>query len=251
MYDAILIDDESKLLEVLKIKINKFCPEIKILDTAANVSKAYEKIMLLKPKLIFLDIAMPGESGFDLLQKFDTIDFEIIFVTGFNEFALDALKVSAVDYVLKPIQTESLISAVSKAKERIDNRSKIAKYEILKHNLNHIGDQATKVAIPGANSYEFVKIADIIRCEGWQKYTKIILSNGSVIVSSYNIGVFRDMLDNYDFFSTHKSHLINNNHISKYTKDGTLQLSDGSTVPVARRRKDEFMATVVKYISLF
>jgi len=249
MYETIIIDDEGKLRDVLKIKLNTHCPELKILDQASNAQEAFEKIKLHKPKLIFLDIAMPGESGFDLLNRFEYIDFEIIFVTGFNEYALDALKVSAVDYVLKPVQTESLINAVNKAKKRIDNRTKIAKYDILKHNLNNLGDQSTKIAIPGSNAYEFIKVEDIIRCEGWQKYTKIHLQSGDVIVSSYNLGVFRDMLESYDFYSSHKSHLVNKNHIVRYMKDGTIIMSDGSNAPVARRRKDDFMASVVKYLS--
>ena len=251
MYQALIIDDETKLREVLKIKLNQYCPEIEVLDQASNVEEAFSKINLLKPQLIFLDISMPLESGFDLINKFDSINFEIIFVTGFNEYALDALKVSAVDYILKPVQTASLINAVNKAKVRIDERSKVAKYEVLKHNLHHIGDQNTKIAIPGSHAYEFVKIENIIRCEGWQKYTKIHLTSGDVIVSSYNIGVFRDMLENYDFFSTHKSHLINKNHITRYLKDGTVVMSDGSNAPVARRKKEEFMDQVVKYLAAF
>ncbi|MDF1699423.1 MAG: LytTR family DNA-binding domain-containing protein [Saprospiraceae bacterium] len=251
MYKALIVDDEEKLREVLNIKLNQFCPEIQVMDQASNAEEAFTKINLIRPQLIFLDISMPIESGFDLINKFDTIDFEIIFVTGFNEFALDALKVSAVDYILKPVQTASLIKAVNKAKSRIDERSKIEKYELLKHNLHHLGDQNTKIAIPGSQAYEFVKIEHIIRCEGWQKYTKIFLTEGNVIVSSYNIGVFREMLENYDFFSTHKSHLINKNHITRYLKDGTVVMSDGSSAPVSRRKKEEFMEQVVKYLAAF
>jgi len=193
---------------------------------------------------------MPGASGFDLIDRFDNVDFEIIFVTGYNEYALDALKVSAVDYILKPVSTDSLIKAVSKAKDRIAKNEAVAKYEILKHNLNHIGHQDTKVSIPGSSAYDFVEVSDIIRCEGWQKYTKIYLSNGKVIVSSYNLGVFRDMLESYGFFSSHKSHLINNSHITRYMKDGSVIMSDESTAPVARRRKEEFMEKVVKHLSI-
>ncbi len=247
-YTALIIDDEPKLREVLNIKLTQFCPEIKVLDMARDVQEAHSKICLLHPQLIFLDIAMPGESGFDLLDKFESIDFEIIFVTGYNEYALDALKVSAVDYVLKPVKTEDLVLAVRKATDRIDSRSKIEKYEVLRHNLNHLGDQNTKITIPGTNAYEFVTISDIVRCEGWQKYTKVHLKSGGVIVSSYNIGIFREMLESYDFYSTHKSHLINKNEILRYLKDGTVVMSDESTVPVARRRKDEFMQNVVKFL---
>ncbi len=244
-FEAIIVDDEPKLRELLHIKLSQHCPEIQVLGMCENVDDAYEKITLLKPKLVFLDIAMPGSSGFDLLDKFESINFEVIFVTGFNEYALDALKVSAVDYVLKPISTESLKEAVAKAKSRIIDKYKADRYDALKHNINNIGDQKTKIAIPGNNVYEFVIVKNIIRCEGWQKYTKIYLADQRCIVSSYNIGVFKEMLESYGFYSTHKSHLINKQAIEKYLKEGTVILTDGSHVPVARRRKEDFMENVI------
>jgi len=250
MANAIIIDDEEKLREVLRIKLKQYCRGVNVIDTASNAEEGYNKIVDQKPDMIFLDIAMPGESGFDMLGRFDQIDFEVVFVTGFNEYALDALKVSAVDYILKPVQTKALIIAVEKAVNRIAERDIIHKYEVLKHNLEHIGDQSTKIAIPGSNAYEFVEIRDIIRCEGWQKYTKIFLTNGDVIISSYNLGVFRDMLESYEFFSSHKSHLVNKSHITRYLKDGSIILSDGSSAPVARRRKEDFMEQVVRYLGI-
>jgi len=245
-YKAVIIDDEAKLREVMDIKLSQHCPEIEIVGKISNAEDGYKCILEHQPDLVFLDISMPGESGFDMLKRFDTIDFEIIFATGFSEYALDALKVSAVDYLLKPINTEDLIVGVQRAIDRIQERKKIKRYDLLKHNIQHVGDQKTKIAIAGAEAYQFVKVEDIIRCEGWQKYTKIHLQNGSVIVSSYNIGVYKDMLTSYGFFSSHKSHLINNNNIVKYNKEGVVEMSDGSTVPIARRRKDEFIAAFIK-----
>lgn len=243
---AIIIDDEPKLRKVLEIKLGKFCPELSVVGVGANIAEGFELISTLKPQLVFLDISMPGGSGFHLLEKFQDVKFEVIFVTGFNDYVLDALKVSAVDYLLKPVITEDLISAVEKAKDRIAKREKVHLYDVLKHNLNHIGEQDTRIAIPGASAYDFVKVSDIIRCEGWQKYTKIHLVDGSCIVSSYNIGMFRDMLENYDFYSTHKSHLINTSLIIRYLKEGTVVMQDGSEVPVARRKKDEFTERILK-----
>jgi len=248
--NALIIDDEPKLRKVLQIKIEQYCSDINIVGNASNIEEGYEKINTLNPQIVFLDISMPGGSGFELLEKFDRITFEVIFVTGFNDYVLDALKVSAVDYLLKPVITDDLIKAVQKAKDRIANREKIELYHILKHNLNHIGEQDTKVAIPGANAYDFIQIKDIIRCEGWQKYTRIYLKDGSCIVSSYNIGVFKDMLENYGFYCSHKSHLINRKLISRYLKEGTVIMVDGSEVPVARRKKEEFVEQVLKNIML-
>lgn len=245
-YKSIIVDDEPKLRDVLNIKLDQFCPEISVVDKVSNANEAFEAINKHKPDLIFLDIAMPGASGFDLLERFEHIDFEVIFVTGFNEYGLDALKVSAVDYILKPINTDHLKLAVNKAKERIDNKDKIERYDVLKHNINVENGQNVKVAIPGASAFDFVELKDIVHCEGWQKYTKVHLSDGSTIVSSYNLGIFKDMLIPYGFFSTHKSHLINRNHVVKYLKEGELVMSNGTEVPVARRRKEEFLNTIMK-----
>jgi len=250
MINAVIVDDEPKLRKVLQIKLEQYCSDIQVVGNAANITEGYEQIVATNPQIVFLDISMPGGSGFDLLGKFDKITFEVIFVTGFNDYVLDALKVSAVDYLLKPVITEDLVKAVQKAKDRIANREKIEMYHILKHNLNHLGEQDTKVAIPGTNAYDFVQIKDVVRCEGWQKYTRIYLKDGSCIVSSYNIGVFKDMLENYGFYSTHKSHLINRKLITRYLKEGTVVMVDGSEVPVARRKKEEFVEQVLKNILL-
>jgi two-component system LytT family response regulator len=245
-YKTIIIDDEDKLREVIKIKINHNCPELEIVGLASNAKEAYEMIKDRNPDLIFLDIAMPNESGFDLISKFDKIDFEIIFATGYNEYALDALKVSAVDYLLKPIKTSDLVQAVINAKERINTKEKLKDYDLLKHNIQNIGDQKSRIAIPGSEAYQFVEVEDIIRCEGWQKYTKIHLIDGACIISSYNIGIYKDMLNAYGFFCCHKSHLINSVHVTSYNRDGFVVMSDESTVPVSRRKKDEFLSVFVK-----
>jgi two-component system LytT family response regulator len=249
-YKAILVDDEQKLRKVLQIKLERNCPEVNVVGTAENITEAFELIGKMEPEIVFLDISMPGGSGFDLLERFDSPDFEVIFVTGFNDYVLDALKVSAVDYLLKPVITEDLIKAVYKAITRIEDRAKLKKYELLKHNLNHIGEQETKVAIPGATAYDFVKIGDIIRCEGWQKYTRIYLQDGSRLVSSYNIGVFKDMFVSYGFYSTHKSHLVNTKLITKYHKEGLVEMVNGDQVPVSRRRKEEFSETILENLML-
>jgi len=243
---AVIIDDEPKLRTVLEIKLANKCPSVELVGVAGDAEEGYRLIKSESPDLVFLDIAMPGESGFDLLEKFDSIDFDIIFVTGFNEYAIDALKVSAIDYLLKPVRSEDLIEAVKKASNRKEERNIVSRYQVLKHNLNHVGDQQTKIAIPGTEAYDFVTIEDIVRLEGWQKYTRIYLNNGAVIVSSYNIGVYRKMLENFSFFNCHKSHLVNSKHIKRYLREGTVVMNDDAQVPVSRRKKDEFLAQFVK-----
>jgi len=247
---AIIVDDEPKLRTVLEIKLKEKCPEVEMVGMAGNVPQGFELINEVKPDLVFLDIAMPGESGFDLIDKFKEINFDIIFVTGFNEYAIDALRVSAIDYLLKPVRTSDLVEAVEKAVKRKEEREIISRYDVLKHNLNHLGDQKSKIAIPGAQAYDFITVEEIIRCEGWQKYTRIYLKNGTVIVSSYNLGVYRKILKTYDFYDCHKSHLINRHHIKKYLREGTVIMSDDAQVPVSRRKKEEFVEQVVKSLNI-
>jgi len=246
MYKALIIDDEAKLRKVLQIKLDMYVERVTVVGMAGDIMEAQQLIDTLKPDLIFLDVAMPGGTGFDLLKHYDPIPFEIIFVTGYNDYILDALRVSAVDYLLKPVITEDLIAAVEKAHERLSEREKLNRYDLLKHNLQHIGDQETQVAIPGHQAMDFVKVKDIIRCEGWQKYTRVYLSEGRELLSSYNLGVFRNMLESYGFFTTHKSHLINTQHIKQYLKEGKVIMADGASVPIARRKKEDFQEQVLK-----
>lgn len=245
MFRSIIVDDEPKLVEVLKIKLEKFCPQLQIVGSGSNVVEAKQLIKDTKPDIVFLDIEMPGGSGFDLLDQFDPINFEIIFVTGYHEFALEALKLSAVDYLLKPVKTSDLAAAVERACSRLETSKILSNYQILQQNLNNTGDQTMKVGIPNNDAYEFVQVSDIIRCEGWNKYTKVFLTNKNEIVSSYNIGVFKDMLEPYGFYSCHKSHIVNKTHIKRYLKEGIIVMQDESEVPLARRRKESFVQDVL------
>ncbi|MFK8057140.1 MAG: LytR/AlgR family response regulator transcription factor [Saprospiraceae bacterium] len=242
---ALIVDDESKLRKVTMDKLARLCPNIEVVGEAANVPDAYSLIKSTTPDLVFLDIAMPGENAFDLLERFESIEFEIIFITGFNDFAIDALRVSAIDYVLKPVGDEELIAAVNKAVQRIQERDTIKRYEVLRHNIDHIGQQSTRIAIPSQTAYDFISVDNIIRCEGWEKYTRIHLETGEVLIASLNIGHFRELLTPYGFYSTHKSHLINKRKVIQYKREGLVILNDKSEVPVARRRRDKFIQEVL------
>jgi len=243
---SLLIDDEKKVLEVLRIKLQKHCPQIEILGTANDLDPAEQLIRQAKPELIFLDISMPGGTGFDLLKRFQKVDFQVIFCTGYSEYAIQAFKLSAVDYLLKPLKTQELINAVSKAIVRQESKQQSILYENLINNIVAGKDQSKKIAIPSQNEYEFVEISQIVHCEGWEKYTKIHLNDGRTLVSSYNVGRFRENLQEYGFYSCHKSHLINKSHIKKYSTEGILVLSTGKSVPVSRRKRDEFMELFIR-----
>ncbi len=248
-YTALVIDDEEKLREVVKIKLTKLCPELEIVGQAGDAEEAYDLIQKLRPEIIFLDIAMPKGSGFDLLARFSTIDFEVIFVTGYNEYALQALKISAVDYLLKPISDEELIQAVQKAKIRIESKIRLAGLEVLEHNATHHLDQQSKISIPSMNSYEQVRISDIIRMEGEQRYTRVFMNEKHAMLSSYSIGKFKELLEAYGFMDCHRSHLINAHRIVDYQKEGFIVMADGVQIPVPRRRREEIKAMVFRLLA--
>lgn len=250
IYNTIIVEDEAKLREVLAVKIKKFCPDLKIVGKVESAKQAYASIAYYKPEIVFLDIKMPGESGFELLNMFDKINFEIIFTTGYNEFALDALKVNAVDYLLKPINTVDLVSAVNKAIKRVKDKEKVLLFDHMKQKMEAEGDMEDKITIAGNHAYEFIKVGDIIRCMGWEKYTKVFLTNGESVTSSYNIGFFRTMLKPYNFYSPHRSHIINQYMISKYLKEGTIIMVDNAEIPVAKRKRDEFHSLFIKLSEL-
>ena len=246
MIRAVLIDDEAKALEVLRQKLNIYCPEIEVINTANSTDEAYHLITTLRPQLVFLDVAMPKESGFDLLKRLPQLNFELIFVTGFDSYALDAIKFCAIGYILKPIQNEDLISAVEKATKRINEKLDQERNRQFLANLLSPGNTRNRIGIPTESGLEFIPTAEIVRCEGFQKYTKVHTIHKEGYLSSYNIGEFRKLLENYGFFAPHKSHLINLIHIRRYDKEGTVTMIDESHVPVSRRKKQEFMEKLTR-----
>jgi len=238
---AVLIDDEDKALQVLRQKLAIYCPQIEVVGVASSTAAGYDMIIKLRPQLVFLDVAMPEESGFDLLKRLPQLDFEIIFVTGFNSYALDAIRFSAIGYILKPVENEDLIAVVQRAVQRISEKIDSERNRRLLENLLNPGHAHNRIGIPTEAGLEFVPTNEIVRCEGFQKYTKVISLGKKETLSSYNIGEFRKLLENYGFFAIHKSHLINMLHIKRFDKEGTVIMVDGSNVPVSRRKKQDFL----------
>ncbi len=239
IYTAVIIDDEAKLREVLKIKVDRFCKDLTVVAQADSAQSGFEAIVQHEPDIVFLDISMPGGTGFDMLDKFDDFSFEIIFITGYDEYALEAFRVNAVDYILKPVRTEELVTAVNRALERIKNKNALTgEYAFNRKDY----PRKSKVAIPSDNEYHLVKVEQIILCKGWQRYSKVQLVNKEEIISSYPLGYFKLMLEKYGFIQVHKSYLVNKEHVVRYLKEGTVIMSDGTTVPVARRRRNEFLS---------
>ena len=238
---AILIDDELPALSVLQNHLHTYCPQIQIAGTGSSAEEAIKLIQTHRPDIVFLDIEMPHASGFDLLKKLPVLDFEIIFVTGYDSYALQAIKFCAIGYILKPVRAEELIAAVNAAENRIREKAEFNRNKQLLFNLTNPGHAANKLGIPTERGLEFVETSEIVRCEGIQRCTKVVLNNRKSIISSYNLGEFIKMLENYNFFATHKSHLVGMAHIIRYDKEGSLEMSDGAFVPVSRRRRQDFL----------
>ncbi|MEN9281074.1 MAG: hypothetical protein RL594_9 [Bacteroidota bacterium] len=241
-YTALLVDDESHGRRLLQKYISTYCHEIQVLGEARTVQDAYEKIVSLKPQIIFLDIALINETAFDLLAKFEQIPFEIIFITAYNDFAIRAIKLSAVDYLLKPVDIEQLVNAVQKAIARIEDKGTLRHFRFLMENLRH-RDPLHKVALPTQEGYVFVEISRIIRCEAAGSYTQFYFSDRKPIVVSKGLKEYEDLLENHHFIRVHHSHLVQLNHVAAYHKGKAsyVTMSDGTSVEVSLRKRDEFL----------
>ena len=249
---AVIIDDEANARQALTNMLQFVAPEVVICGEAKNVDLGIELINTQKPNLVFLDIQMPGKTGFDLLSSFDKLDFGVIFTTAYQEYALKAFRFSAIDYLLKPIDPDELQEAVKKYKGMMGEVDK-KQLEILQEHLANptiIEDKIRKpnlhqrIALPSAEGVHFINLSDIIQCESLGSYTKFNLINGQKIVVSKLLKEYEEILDNYHFFRVHQSNIINLEHIKRYVKGdgGQVWMIDNAEIEVSRRRKEEFLA---------
>ena len=240
MIRVIIVDDEIQCCETLAESLNAYCPQIELLAQCRDVEEAKIAIARFEPDLVFLDIEMPHASGFDLLVQINPTNFEVIFTTAHDQYAIRAIKFSALDFLLKPIGRQDLEQAVHRAAIKETLRQK--KIDTLLYNLNYLNSEK-KIALPTLNGLEFVSVGDIVRCESDNNYTVFYMLNQTKIVVSKTLKEYDDMLDEYHFFRVHQSHLINLRYIKNYIKGegGVVTMTDNSTVDVSRRKKDEFL----------
>ncbi|PCH77602.1 MAG: DNA-binding response regulator [Flavobacteriaceae bacterium] len=238
---VIIIDDEPKAIATLQNKIERFCPKLNIIATTTKPKEGIDLIHKLLPQLVFLDIAMPEINGFELLKRIKTPNFEIIFATAFDDYAIEAINQSAIGYLVKPVDNDDLIKSVHNACKNIEEKTALEKNKNLIKNLGVQLFQDKKIIVPSQNGLEFLKIRDIIHCEGTDGYTKIYLNKNDSFLSSYSIGHFKKLLEHQGFYLVHKSHLINLNFIEKYLNEGYVVLSGNTNVPVSRNRRNDFL----------
>jgi two-component system LytT family response regulator len=244
MIRTIIIDDEERGRRTLKTQINKYCPELEIVGEANGVQSGLEIIRHEKPDVVFLDIQMQDGTGFDLLEQIPQVNFAIIFATAYDQYAVQAFKFSATDYLLKPIDPDHLIKAVEKLQSELNSQSLSKKLEALFSNRNNF----EKIALPTFDGIILVKIKQIIRCQSESNYTTLFLPENEKIVVTKTLKDFDEMLTPLGFFRIHQSHLINMAFVNKYIKGdgGSVKMDDGTVLEVARRRKDTFLELLLK-----
>jgi two-component system LytT family response regulator len=243
MIKALVVDDEKKARDILTGMLNAHCPQVNVIGQADSVSVAEELIRSTKPDLVFLDIEMPFGNGFDLLDRTRDLNFDVVFTTAFDHYAVKAIKFSAFDYLLKPIDVDELKIAVDRLiQNKKDQNSFNGKIENLLSEIK-INGKPKRIAIPSLEGISIVNIDEIIRCEADTNYTRIYLINGEAILVSKTLKEYEDMLTEYHFIRVHHHNLINLNHVQKYIKGegGYAIMSDGSSVEVSRRKKTEFL----------
>lgn len=239
MLKAIIIDDEEDARGTLRAFINKYCPQVDIVEEGSGVQDGYLKVMAHDPDLVFLDIQMDDGTGFDLLEKIRIPKFNVIFCTAFDEYAIKAFKFSAIDYLLKPIDPDELIEAVSKVKK--DDDSAQPRIENLIENRGQ--KEMDRITLSSQEGLTFVKLENIRRLESDSNYTHFFLTTGEKITVPKSLKEFELILPTSKFFRTHQSHLVNLAYVKKFMREdgGYVLMDDGSEILVARRRKEEFI----------
>lgn len=244
MINAIVIDDELKGRQFLKQLAEKFLPQVKIAGEAASAKEGLELIEAVHPDLVFLDIEMPGQTGIEMLRQLQQIDFSVVFVTAFNRYAVEAFRLGAVDYLLKPVSPSDLQQAV----ERVEHNRSVQSQNRIRLNefSKSYGQPFTKITVPSLQGFEFIDFSDIIYLQSDSNYTKVKLKDGKMIMATRLLGDFEEMLAPHNFFRIHKSFIINLAHMRKYTKGdgGSVMMTDGSEMDVSRRIKESFLQRI-------
>lgn len=241
MINTVLIDDESDGLEDLKEAVQKYCPEISLLGIYQTPSEGLTAIQQLKPDLVFLDVQMPGMSGFELLQKLSPVSFHVIFVSAYDRYAIRAIKFSALDYLLKPVDVDELIQAVSRVKERMSPQQ-YSIQSVLQNTRNKLG-HLERLAVPTSTGIDYFDVKDIIFLKADGCYTHIYLTNKNTKLVTKVLKDFEEVLADSGFCRVHNSFLINLRHVKSYVRGegGYVILADNHHVDISRRRKEEFL----------
>ncbi|AXY72850.1 DNA-binding response regulator [Paraflavitalea soli] len=237
---AVIIEDEPNNLENLQAILTNWCPAVQVVGTAATVAEAIAVINTQQPQLLFLDIQLEDRSGFEVLKGLDHLDFEVVFVTAYDQYGIQAIKFSALDYLLKPIDIRELQQAVEKAREKIMAKQHNGNLENLLNFVRRSGIDMPRIALPTLQETRYVKVNEILRCEASNNYTNFHLRSGETILVCKTLKEFAELLKPYDFHRTHQSHLVNLPYVKSLLREdgGVLLMEDGAKVPVSRQNME-------------
>jgi two-component system LytT family response regulator len=249
---AIIVDDEQHCIDALQTMLQKKCPEVTVLGGVNSVKEARDLIEALQPDVVFLDVEMPHQNGFELLKLFDKITFDVIFTTAYEQYALKAIKFNALDYLLKPFSVKELQDAISKCVSRRNGQSgeqQTSPIEVFLQNMKTLHQTHKKIALPTINGLVFMPVQNIVRCESTGNYTRIFFTDKKNLMVSRPLKEFEELLTDVDFFRVHNSHLINLQQMQSYIQGegGFALMSDGTQVEVSRRRKADFLKKAMQF----
>lgn len=247
MITAIIIDDEQHCINNLKHLLKENCSATVVLKGAfKTVDEGVAAIIQLQPELVFLDVEIGDKTAFYLLEKLQQINFEIIFTTAHNKYAVQAFRLSAFDFLLKPICKDDLIKSVYKLNDKLSKADMARQLEVLFHNYKTVKGTAMKIGVPVTTGLEFLNVSEIIRCESSKNYTMIFTNDRQKLVVAKTLKDYEELLTGFGFFRIHYSHLINLNYVKSYKKGkgGLVVMEDGSELEVSTRRKEEFLREI-------
>lgn len=246
--NCLIIDDEKHCRDSLSQIIAENFSDINLLEICTNPKDGITAISKHDPDLVFLDVEMPGMTGFELLQQLPEVNFEVIFTTAYDKYAVRAIKASALDFLLKPVGKDELSEALVKVRMKLKKTKPLKQLEVLFENIKQVSDPLKKIVVPTLQGFNFIYVQDIIRLEGESNYTTFYFKGGQKLMVSKTLKEFEDMLLDHHFFRVHQSHLINLRFLKNYIKGegGIAVMEDGSEIDVSRRRKEEFVLALKK-----
>ena len=247
MIRTLLIDDEQHCNKTLRYELERHCPEVEVVGEAMSGEEGIERINRMKPDLVFLDIEMPGMSGFEMLRRLDPVNFDVVFVTAYDQYAIRAFRFAAVDYLLKPVISDQLREAIGRITARKQTTDRALQMNTLIHNLQY-GIKSPRIALPAGRGMDFVNIDDILYCSAESNYSHIVLQDGRKYTLAKTLKDIEGLFDQLGFFRIHQTYLVNLHKVQRYVRDdgGYVIMPNGEKIPIAKRRKEEFMSWLRK-----
>ncbi len=249
MVKVIIIDDEENVREALQQIIHLYHPEINVCASCSSISSAILAVKEHQPDVLFLDVEIGAESGFDIFKHFPEPEFKVIFVTAYEQYAAQAFRFAALDYLLKPVDPDLLAEALKKTSDVLDRKKIAVKINSFLHNMDDISKDFKRIVLKTADTIHLVNLRDIMYCEADRSYTNFYLADQSRIMVSHTMGEYEDLFSNYGFLRIHQSYLLNLNYFKRYEKNdgGKAILKDNTALPVATRKKDHLLQRLATF----